>query len=73
VQNDAGKSVAATLGPVSEPYIILLPYQKIFFGYLAQGYLTLTECYMISTPYLSWQMVLIVTRCIVLLKRSNRF
>lgn len=53
------KGVAATIGPVGEPYVQSFTVPDIFFGYLVQGYLTLVECYMISTPYLSWKMVLI--------------
>jgi uncharacterized protein (TIGR03790 family) len=53
------KGVAATVGPVSEPYITAFPYPDIFFGFLVDGYLTLAECYLISTAYLSWKMVLI--------------
>jgi uncharacterized protein (TIGR03790 family) len=53
------KGVAATLGPVGEPYINAFPVPELFFGFLVQGYLTLVECYMVSIPYLSWKMVLI--------------
>ena len=53
------KGVAATVGPVGEPYVQAFPVPEIFFGFLADGYLSLAECYLISTPFLSWQMVLI--------------
>ena len=53
------KGVAATLGPVGEPYIQSFTVPELFFGFLIQGHLTLVECYMVSTPYLSWKMVLI--------------
>ena len=53
------KGVAATLGPVAEPYINAFPIPDIFFGLLVGGRLTLTECYALSNPYWSWQMVLI--------------
>jgi len=53
------KGVAATIGPVEEPYVQAFAVPEIFFGYLVDGYLSLAECYLISTPYLSWKMVLI--------------
>lgn len=51
--------IAATIGPVFEPYVQGFPRPDIFFGHLVYGYLSLAECYLISLPYLSWQMVLI--------------
>lgn len=51
--------VAATLGPVSEPYIGAFPLPEIFFRFLTDGYLSLAECYQVSLPFLSWKMVLI--------------
>jgi uncharacterized protein (TIGR03790 family) len=53
------KGVAATLGPVAEPYVNAFPIPDLFFSLLAGGHLTLTECYALSNPYWSWQMVLI--------------
>ena len=53
------EGVAATIGPVSEPYLQAFPVPEVFFGSLVEGRLTLAECYMLSLPYLSWQMVLI--------------
>ena len=53
------KGIAATVGPVSEPYVQAFPVPEIFFGFLAKGDLTLAECYIISLPYLSWKMVLV--------------
>lgn len=53
------KGVAATIGPVGEPYVQSFPLPEIFFDFLAEGYLTLAESYLISLPYLSWKMVLI--------------
>lgn len=50
--------ITATLGPVNEPYLQAFPIPEFFFGYLVEGNLTLVECYMLSLPYLSWQMVL---------------
>jgi uncharacterized protein (TIGR03790 family) len=51
--------VAATLGPVYEPYVQAFPPPVLFFGLLTEGYLTLAECYLVSLPFLSWQMVLV--------------
>ncbi len=53
------KGIAATLGPVSEPYVQAFPPPEIFFGLLTDGRYSLAETYMLSLPYLSWQMVLI--------------
>ena len=51
--------IAATIGPVGEPYVQSFPMPEIFFPYLAEGTLTLAESYLISLPYLSWKMVLV--------------
>jgi len=53
------KGVAATIGPVYEPYVQGFPLPVIFFSHLIDGYLSLGESYLVSVPYLSWQMVLI--------------
>ncbi len=53
------KGIAATIGPVSEPYVNSFPLPELFFGLLVDGVLTLAECYTISIPYLSWKMVLL--------------
>lgn len=53
------EGVAATLGPVYEPYVQAFPLPALFFGLLTEGYLTLAECYQVSVPFLSWQMVLL--------------
>jgi uncharacterized protein (TIGR03790 family) len=52
------KGVAATLGPVTEPYLQSFPQAEVFFGCLVGGY-TLAQCYAASNPFWSWQMVLI--------------
>ena len=52
------KGVAATLGPVAEPYLQSFPAPEVFFGCLLGGG-SLVECYTISNPFWSWQMVLI--------------
>jgi len=53
------EGVAATIGPTSEPYLQAFTVPEIFFGLLADGRLSLAECYALATPFLSWQMVLI--------------
>ena len=51
--------VAATIGPVGEPYVQAFPPPDFFFGLLIDGRLTMAECYALSNPFWSWQMVLI--------------
>jgi uncharacterized protein (TIGR03790 family) len=51
--------VAATVGPVGEPYVQSFPMPEIFFDFLAEGYLSLAESYLVSLPFLSWKMVLV--------------
>ena len=53
------KGIAATIGPVGEPYVQSFPVPEIFFKYLTEGYLTLAESYLIRLPFLSWKMVLV--------------
>ncbi len=53
------KGIAATVGPVGEPYVQSFPVPEVFFNFLTDGYLTLAESYLISLPYISWKMVLI--------------
>ena len=53
------KGVAATIGPVWEPYLQSFPSPEIFFGCLLQGRATLAECYGLANPFWSWQQVLI--------------
>ena len=53
------KGIAATIGPVAEPYVNAFPLPELFFGLLVDGNFTLAECYLVSLPYLSWRMVLI--------------
>jgi len=52
------KGISATIGPVYEPFVQAYPLPQLFFGLLFKG-LSLAEAYSLSTPYLSWQMVLI--------------
>jgi len=53
------EGVAATIGPVYEPYVQAFPLPELFFRVLTEGYLSLGESYLISLPFLSWQMVLV--------------
>ncbi|MBN1613527.1 MAG: TIGR03790 family protein, partial [Deltaproteobacteria bacterium] len=52
------KGVAATLGPVDEPYLDAFPAPEIFFGCLLNGG-SLADCYTLSNPFWSWQMILL--------------
>ncbi len=51
--------VAATLGPVAEPYTIGFPKPAEFFGYLVTGKYTLVECYWKTSLFTSWMTVLV--------------
>lgn len=51
--------IAATIGPVGEPYVQAFPVPEIFFEFLTEGYLSLAEAYIVSLPYISWKMVLV--------------
>lgn len=53
------KGIAATIGPVHEPYVQGFPVPHVFFKQLLEGYMSLGESYLVSLPYLSWQMVLV--------------
>jgi hypothetical protein len=50
---------AATIGPVYEPYVQAFPLPELFFAALTEGYMNLGESYLVSLPYISWQMVLV--------------
>jgi uncharacterized protein (TIGR03790 family) len=53
------KGVAATLGPVAEPYTVGFPKPAEFFGFLATGEYTLVESYARSELFCSWMTVLV--------------
>ncbi len=53
------KGVAATLGPVFEPYVQAFPFPDMFFGTFIYTGASMAEAYWSSLPYTSWQMVLI--------------
>lgn len=53
------EGVAATLGPVAEPYLGAFPLPDEFFPLLMKGELSLVEVYYRTVPHLSWQMILI--------------
>jgi uncharacterized protein (TIGR03790 family) len=50
--------IAATLGPVNEPYLHAFPDPRAFFGALFDGH-CLVEAYYLTQPFNSWQMLLI--------------
>ena len=53
------KGVAATLGPVAEPYLHSFPLPDEFFPLLLTGQLPLLEVYFRTIPHLSWRQILI--------------
>ena len=53
------KGVAATLGPVAEPYLHSFPLPDEFFPLLLTGRLPLLEVYFRTIPHLSWRQILI--------------
>jgi uncharacterized protein (TIGR03790 family) len=53
------KGVAATLGPVGEPYLHAFPPPEDFFRLFLSGSMSLVECYYVTNPFNSWRMVLI--------------
>jgi uncharacterized protein (TIGR03790 family) len=53
------QGVAATLGPVAEPYTIGFPKPAEFFGFLVTGKYTLVECYYRTALLTSWMTVLV--------------
>ncbi len=53
------EGAAVTIGPVNEPYVQAFPMPDIFFDRLTEGYLSIGEVYLVSLPFLSWQMVMI--------------
>ncbi|WP_035244571.1 TIGR03790 family protein [Desulfonatronovibrio hydrogenovorans] len=53
------EGVAATLGPVGEPYVQAFPPPEIFFKLLTDGRISLAEVFVLSNPFWSWKMVLV--------------
>ncbi len=53
------KGVAATLGPVGEPYTVGFPKPAEFFGFLLTGQFTLVESYARTVYMCSWMTVLV--------------
>ena len=53
------KGVAATLGPVAEPYTVGFPKPAEFFGFLVTGRFCLVECYYRTALFNSWMTVLV--------------
>jgi uncharacterized protein (TIGR03790 family) len=58
-KNQLADGAAATLGPVSEPYLHAFPRPAEFFGLLVTGKYTLVECYWKTSLLTSWMMVLV--------------
>jgi uncharacterized protein (TIGR03790 family) len=59
VRNLLADGIAATLGPVAEPYLHAFPPPAEFFPLLMTGKLTLAEVYWRTVPITSWQMSVI--------------
>jgi len=53
------EGVAATLGPVAEPYLLSFPLPDEFFPLLMSGKLPLLEVYFRTLPHVSWMQILI--------------
>lgn len=53
------EGVAATLGPVTEPFLFSFPLPDQFFPLLMTGNLTLLEVYFRTVPQVSWMQILI--------------
>ncbi|MFP3982470.1 MAG: TIGR03790 family protein [Desulfurivibrionaceae bacterium] len=53
------EGVAATLGPVGEPYVQSFPVPEVFFSCLLDKDFALAECYLLANPFWSWKMVLV--------------
>ena len=53
------EGVAATLGPVAEPYLFSFPLPDQFFPLLMTGKMTLLEAYFLTVPQVSWMQILI--------------
>jgi uncharacterized protein (TIGR03790 family) len=53
------EGVAATLGPVAEPYLFSFPLPDQFFPLLMTGKLTLLEVYFLTVPQVSWMQIVI--------------
>lgn len=51
--------IAATIGPVEEPFLGAFPLPDEFFALLLTGQYTLAECYWRTLPFTSWQMILL--------------
>lgn len=53
------RGVAATIGPVYEPYVEGFPLPELFFGNLIEKKMSLGDAFLHSLPYLSWQIILV--------------
>ncbi len=59
VKNMIERGVIATLGPVTEPYLDAFPRPSLFFPLLMSGKYTVAEVFAMTSPYLSWRMILV--------------
>jgi uncharacterized protein (TIGR03790 family) len=57
-KNMLERGITATLGAVGEPYLDSFPLPQEFFGLMMSGRYHLVEAYYLSTPYISWKLVL---------------
>jgi hypothetical protein len=53
------EGVAATMGPVTDPYLVSFPLPDQFFPILMAGELPLLEVYFRTVPHVSWMQILI--------------
>ncbi len=53
------EGIAATLGPVDEPYLHAFPLPTDFFALLLSGRFTLAECYAFTNNFGSWMLMLL--------------
>ncbi len=53
------KGASVTIGPVSEPYVQAFPPPNLFFRLLVDNGLCIARAYLMSSPMLSWQMILV--------------
>ena len=59
MRNLMAKGAAVTLGPIKEPYLQAFPLPHIFFTLLVQERMSVGEAFLLSVPYLSWQLLLV--------------
>jgi uncharacterized protein (TIGR03790 family) len=57
-KNMLERGIAATVGAIAEPFLDSFPEPRTFFGLLLTGRYSLVEAYYLTSPYISWRMVL---------------